>query len=152
MARYIATARTDWDQETAYQYIADFSSVSEWDPSIESARSLSDDPRSVGAKFEIESSFLGRTVELTYETIEIERPRKVVLKADTGTVVSLDKITFDPAPGGGTAVTYDADLQLKGPLKFFDPLLKLAFNRLGDKARDGLREKLAEPPPAVARS
>ena len=38
-------------------------------------------------------------------------------------------------------MTYDADLTLKGPLGL-DPLLKLAFNRIGDRAVDGLRGTL----------
>jgi hypothetical protein len=45
-------------------------------------------------------------------------------------------------PGRGTRVTYDADLSLKGPLRLADPLLALAFRRVGDRARDGLRARL----------
>lgn len=52
-------------------------------------------------------------------------------------------------PSGGATVTYDADLVLKGPLKVGDPALKVGFDRMGDKAADGLGAKLAESPPAT---
>jgi hypothetical protein len=39
-------------------------------------------------------------------------------------------------------VRYDADLRLKGPLRLADPLLRVAFSRIGDRARDGLRRAL----------
>ena len=48
---------------------------------------------------------------------------------------------------GGTLVTYDADLALKGPLKLADPLLGLAFNRVGDRALAGLRKTLGTQQP-----
>jgi hypothetical protein len=39
-------------------------------------------------------------------------------------------------------VSYEAELTLKGPLRVLDPLLGLAFNRVGDRAAAGLRAKL----------
>ena len=54
-----------------------------------------------------------------------------------------DQITVRPE-GAGASVTYDADLQLRGALRVLDPLLGLAFKRLGDRARDGLRRELGE--------
>ena len=46
---------------------------------------------------------------------------------------------------GGTAVTYTADLRLRGPLRLFDPVLQVLFNRIGDNARDGLAARLRPP-------
>jgi hypothetical protein len=40
-------------------------------------------------------------------------------------------------------VTYQAELTLKGPLRALDPLLGLAFKRVGDRAATGLRGALA---------
>jgi hypothetical protein len=41
-----------------------------------------------------------------------------------------------------------ADIALKGPLKLTGPLFSLVFNRVGDRARDGLRERLEGAPPS----
>jgi hypothetical protein len=66
--------------------------------------------------------------------------------------VSLDTITIRDDGHGGASVTYDAKIDLKGVRKLVDPLLELAFKRLGDRARDGLRAKLnqRQPRPTVA--
>jgi carbon monoxide dehydrogenase subunit G len=148
MAHYVTTVNTDWDPEAAFRYLAEFSNVADWDPGVSAARNLSDAPLESGARFEVEASFLGRTVPLTYETIEIDSPRRVTLRAATGTFTSLDTLSFDPTDGGGTAVTYDAELSLNGALKLLDPALGLAFKRIGDAARDGLRKRLRQPPPS----
>ena len=38
----------------------------------------------------------------------------------------------------GSDVTYDATLELRSPFAILDPLLGLAFKRIGDKAAAGL--------------
>jgi carbon monoxide dehydrogenase subunit G len=151
MAHYTTTVHTDWERETAFAYLAEFSNAAEWDPGVERALSLSPDPIAAGARFELEVSFVGRTIPMTYETIELDAPSSVTLAAETGLVVSRDVLSFDPAPGGGTTVTYDADLRLKGPMKLLDPALQVAFKRIGDQAADGLAARLAGPAPAGER-
>ena len=93
------------------------------------------------------ADFLGRKAALTYRIVEFEPDRAVTLRGENATVVSLDRITCEPSDGG-TRVTYDADLALKGPLRIADPLLGLAFDRVGDRALEGLRETLGSRDPA----
>lgn len=150
MARYTATVDTAWDREEAFAYLADFANISDWDPGVVRADRHTGEPLTVGARFEVTTSYMGRESTLVYETIEIEEPRKVVLQAETGTFTSLDTMTFDLRPGGGTLVTYDADLAMKGVAKLAELPMRLAFRRIGDAARDGLRNRLAEAPPRVA--
>ena len=150
MARYTAAVDTNWDREVAFAYLADFASIADWDPGVVRARRLTDDGPEVGSRYEVISSFLGREVPLEYEIVEIEPPRRVLLRAETSTVVSLDELTFDLRPGGGTIVTYDADLSMKGIAVAAELPMRLAFRRLGDAARDGLRNRLAEAPPTTA--
>ena len=69
-------------------------------------------------------------------------PPRSTLRGENATVVSLDRITVEAADGG-TRITYDAELTLKGPLRVADPLLGLAFGRVGDRALGGLRATLA---------
>jgi Polyketide cyclase / dehydrase and lipid transport len=147
MAHYVATAESRWDREVAFSYLADFAAISDWDPGVVRSKRLTDSPLEVGARFEVISSFLGREVPLVYETLEIDAPRRVLLRAETPTATSLDEMTFDVRPGGGTIVTYDADLGLKGVARIAGLPMRLAFRRLGDAARDGLRNRLAEAQP-----
>jgi Polyketide cyclase / dehydrase and lipid transport len=85
------------------------------------------------------ATFLHRKTPLTYRIIEYDPPNAVTFRGENSTVVSLDRIAFEPSDGG-TRITYDADLALKGPFKVADPLLGLAFKRVGDRALAGLRK------------
>lgn len=152
MARYVASVDTRWERKAAFDYLADFANVADWDPSVPRAQAVTDEPLAVGARFEVDFSLLGREQRLVYETIEIERPRRVVLRAETATAVSVDEMTFDLKPGGGTIVTYDAEVGMKGTLRLLEIPFQLVFRRLGDSARDGLRRRLAQVPPSGARS
>lgn len=150
MARYTATVETDWSREQAFAYLADFATISDWDPGVARSKRLTDEPLAVGARFEVTTSYVGRESTLIYETIEIDPPRRVLLRAETGTFTSLDELTFDLRPGGGTLVTYDADLGMNGIAKLGELPMRLAFRRIGDAARDGLRNRLADAPPQAA--
>ena len=74
---------------------------------------------------------------------EYEPARRLLMTSKTTFLSSVDEIRVEPS-GTGSIVAYDAVLTLNGPLKLFDPLLRLAFRRIGDRAMAGLRRKLAE--------
>jgi len=142
MAQYQATVNSPLSIDDAFDYLADFSSVREWDPSVTKAEALGPKPPALGSRFHVVTRFMGSDTELDYEIVEIERPRLVVLRAETPALVSLDRISFRPI-GTGSRVVYDADLRLKGARRAFELPLRVAFRRLGDNARDGLAEALS---------
>ena len=61
---------------------------------------------------------------------------------------SARRITFETI-ATGTRVTYVAHLRLKRLLRLADPLLALAFNRIGNPALAGLREVLGRSAPGA---
>jgi len=144
MARYRARIETLWTPEEAFAYLSDFSTSAEWDPGVVEARRIGAGAVGEGTEFRLVAEFLGRKTPLIYRVVEYEPPRAVTFLGENATVVSHDRITFETIPTG-TRVSYDADLRLKGPLRLVDPLLALAFNRVGDRALDGLHEVLGRP-------
>ena len=144
MARYRASIETRWTPDETFAYLSDFSTSAEWDPGVVSAERAGTEAVGEGTVFHLVAEFLGRKAPLSYRVTEYEPPRAVTFLGENATVVSDDRITFEPIPTG-TRVTYDADLRLKGPLKIADPLLALAFRRVGDCALEGLRGVLAGP-------
>jgi hypothetical protein len=78
---------------------------------------------------------------LRYHTTSFDPSTSVVVRAESSTMISIDRIDVDDQ-GDTRVVTYDADLQLKSVLKVADPLLRLAFRRIGDRAAAGLRRVL----------
>jgi hypothetical protein len=145
MARYEARITTAQGREAVFDYLADFRSAAEWDPATKEARLSKGEPGRTGAEFELVSRFLGRDLTLTYRTVEVDRPHMIVLVAETATAVSRDEITFEEIPDGGTAVTYSADLRLRGPRRLLDPILGVFFRRLGENARREMSARLARP-------
>ena len=143
MAHYRASLETSLSCEETFAYLSDFSTTEEWDPGVAEAHRLEAGEVREGSQFRLLARFLGRTVPLTYRIVEYVPTDAVGFLAENTTVVSRDRITFEPA-GAGTRIVYDADLALKGPLGIADPLLGLAFSRVGDRALDGLRQRLAE--------
>jgi hypothetical protein len=141
MARYVGSIRSPISPERAFDYLADFSSVAEWDPSAVSARMLADAP-GTGTEFEVMVRFAGRELPLRYRTVAFERPHRLVLVAESSTVLSEDTITVRPTPDGGSVLTYEAELTPKGPMRLAGPIIGLLFRRLADDAAAGLRARL----------
>jgi carbon monoxide dehydrogenase subunit G len=146
MARYTASLETPRSPAETFAYLSDFATTEQWDPGVVEAERLGDAPIGAGTEFRVVARFLGRTNTLTYRIVEFEPDAAVTLRGENASVVSLDRITFEPA-GRRTRITYDAELTLNGPLRLADPLLGLAFNRVGRRALEGLRATLADPEP-----
>jgi Polyketide cyclase / dehydrase and lipid transport len=144
MARYRASIDTLWTPHGAFAYLSDFSTSAEWDPGVVEAERVSAGAVGEGTEFRLVAEFLGRKTPLTYRVVEYEPPSAVTFVGENANVISHDRITFETIPTG-TRVTYDADLRLKGLLRLADPLLALAFNRVGLRALVGLREVLERP-------
>lgn len=142
MAHYNATVSSTRPADEVFSYLADFRSVAEWDPSItESTHTNDGEPIQVGAQFHVVTSMLGQETPMEYETVELQRPDRIVLRGENPSAISIDTITISSS-GTGCDVTYDADIELKGAKKVADPLMGVALGRLGAKAKDGLSEKL----------
>lgn len=141
MARYTGTILTSKPADEVYDYMVDFRSVEQWDETVSDARLIGDQAPGKGARYSVTVKLAGRENTLEYETLEADRPRRVILRAETGTLTSLDEITVREI-SDGTELTYDAKLDPKGLAKVADPVLAVLFKRLGDSAAKGLAREL----------
>jgi hypothetical protein len=66
---------------------------------------------------------------------------RIVLRGENKAVVSVDSISVAGA-GSGSEVTYRAEFTLKGPAKLVQPFVKPMFEKLGDPAAAGMKERL----------
>ena len=93
--------------------------------------------------------FLGRRLALVYQVTAISREHTVdhrevtftarhplLLARDRITVTSNEPVSLD------SVVTYQAEVSLRGPLRFLDPLLSRGFATVGQRAANGLAEVL----------
>jgi hypothetical protein len=129
------------DPTAVFDAIADFSTSASWDPGVLEARRVrpgSPTADGVGARYDLTVSFRGRSSEMLYTTTRYERPILVVLEGVGPRITATDTIEFEPAPQGGTRITYTADLRLKGVAKLAAPFLSGAFEQMGRRAIDGM--------------
>ncbi len=141
MARYTGTILTSKPAAEVYDYMADFRSVERWDETVTEAKLIGNQQPGKGARFSVTFKLAGRENTFEYETLAAERPSRILLRAESGTVISLDEVTIREV-AEGTELTYDAKLEPKGLAKVADPVLGLLFRRLGDNAAKGLAREL----------
>ena len=145
MARYQATVASRRPAADTFGYLATFSNAAEWDPGVISAEQLDLGPVRPGTRFRLIVPFLRRRLALTYEVVTLVPGREVVLVATSRLLRATDRITVAP-DGGGAAVSYEATVRLRGPLRLLDGLLRPGFRAIGDRAAAGLAQALSTPP------
>ncbi len=132
---------TPWTVEDAFDFVADFKRIEEWDPSVRACRATSQPESIVGSTYDVDISFAGRVMTMRYEIIEIQRPTRLILHGLTSTSRAIDHVTFNPTAKGAT-IEWRLRITGRGPMKFLDtvvsPVLKRPLQRLGRQAMDGL--------------
>lgn len=137
------------EPEVAFDAVADFSTSAQWDPGVVAAERIGEGettPSGPGAAYRLTVTFRGRSSEMTYRTTEFRRPDLVVLEGVGPRIVATDTITFAPIDGGGTRITYVADLRLTGVAKVAEPFLGHSFDEMGRRALAGMKAWFAARP------
>ena len=147
MARFVTTLESSLSTQEAFDLLANFESVADWDPGVSAAERLDTGELRVGSAFQVVATFGPRRLPLTYVVRELVPGDRVVLQAVTNEFTSHDVITVGSGPLG-SIVTYDATLTLHGWRRPAAPILNTAFAVIGKRAEAGLRRALN--PVAVA--
>lgn len=138
--RIVRTVVVDVPLRRAFDYLADFTTTTEWDPgTVTTVRCAGDG--GVGTSYRNTSTFLGRETSLVYVVEELVTDERIRLRGENKTVISVDTMAFRPTDAG-IEVTYTADFTFKGLSRLLAPLLKPALSRLGNEAESGLRAAL----------
>ena len=121
-----------------FAYVAEFSTVAEWDPGVDESSRLTEGDLGVGTRFSVTANFNGRTVPLEYEMIRYVEDELAVLEVKSPRFDAIDTIRFRAIDEGTTEVDYTAEFVLKGFMRLLEPFLGGTFDKLGRKALDGL--------------
>ncbi len=121
-------------------YLKDFGNAEHWDPGTERCSRNDVGPIAVGANWHNVSKIGGVSTELTYTLQELTTD-KIVLVGTNDTATSTDSITVRPA-SGGSEITYQADIEMIGAAKLAAPIIKLAFEKLGNDTAKQMTEVL----------
>jgi carbon monoxide dehydrogenase subunit G len=117
-------------------YLQDFSHAEEWDPGTERCTRDDSGPVAVGSTWHNVSKIAGVSTELTYELTELTDER-IVFVGRNDTATSTDTITVLPHEGG-SEVTYEAVIEMKGAAKLAAPVIKLVFEKIGSDTEEDL--------------
>ncbi|MBK6309883.1 MAG: SRPBCC family protein [Candidatus Microthrix sp.] len=141
MPRYVVHVSTPMPPAEAFVYMADLNNFARWDPGVDDVDQVEGSGPGPESVFDVSVKAVMGTMTLRYETTTYEAPSLFVARAQSTTLTSLDTITVRP-DGTGSVVGYEAELTLNGLVRFADPLLGLAFGRIGDRAAGGLIDAL----------
>ena len=134
---------TELPVDAAFAYLADFSNSAIWDPGTATAKRLDSGPIRIGSRFALAVRMAGSVRPMTYEIVDLEPPREVVLRGEGSGVAATDTMTFTPT-AGGTRIDYRADIRLRGWRRLLEPFAGKTFERIGREAREGMERTLAE--------
>jgi hypothetical protein len=127
--------------EEAFRYVADFTTVTEWDPGMVQSRRVNNGPVGQGATYDCIASFRGSLVAIRYEISDYEENRRLLLHGKSARSRTIDEVLFTPEDGG-TRITYRAHLTLTGLYRLAEPFLRRTFASMGSKAMAGLKARL----------
>ncbi len=127
--------------EDVFDHLADFGRLAEWDPMFDRSERLDAGALGVGSRFHVVGSTAGQDIELELETVEYDRPSKVVLHGTGDGISTRESIRVEPYGDGGSEVTYTSSFETDKP-GFVDAMTKPAFVLVGKNAMKGMREWL----------
>jgi carbon monoxide dehydrogenase subunit G len=129
--------------EEVFDYLGDFTHTNEWDPGTVVTLRTSGDG-GLGTTYSNVSEFVGRRVELTYETVTFERPSKVQFRGVNKSTTATDSMSFTSTPEGGTSIHYRADFEFGPLLRLVAPLfVKGKLDAIADETVEQIRRTLA---------
>lgn len=125
-----------------FDYLSDFENTNEWDPgTVETVRTGGEG--GLGTTYRNRSQFMGREVELDYETIEYSRPTAFSAQGRNKSVTATDALTFTES-GDGTRIHYQATFEFKGITRWLAPfVVTRKLDALADETVAQLKASLA---------
>ena len=146
MARYHAAVESRHPAAETFGYLATFSNAAGWDPDVLAGEQLDPGPARAGSRFRLVVPFPGLRMPLTCEVIRFVPDREVLRHAASGVLRSTDRIVVTGA-ADGSAVSYDAEVRLRGPLQVVEPILRPGRRGVAERAAAGLARALSGHPP-----
>lgn len=137
--------RAFWTQasvEDAFAFLGDFRNAERWDPGTETCE-LTSGPVGPGATYRNVSTFLGRSVELTYTTLGYEPDSALHFQGQNKSFRGDDFLRLESS-GVGTRITYRAEFELLGLSKLASPVVAAYLPRLADKTIRQMKQTLDE--------
>ena len=128
-----------------FRYLADFSTIEQWDPGVYRSVKMTPGPVRVGTEYSLILNSGGRRVPMRYRTLEITECSRILLKGEADSFSVTDLIEVQAVSEDRTRVIYRADLTFKGGSALAEKALTPWLRRVGRAAVEGLRRAIETP-------
>lgn len=140
MLTFVREVRTTTPVDEVFDYLADFTTVNDWDPRAHGARRVHGDG-AAGTTYECDVSFARRTVAMRYTVVRLVPDETVEWVGESAWVRAHDVIRIRRR-GETTHVQYLTQYRYRHASWLLERVLARAVSRLCDDARDGLQDAL----------
>ena len=108
--------------EQVFAFVRDTRNTTRWHPSLTEARATLEGPAQVGTQITEVRTFIGCKMMSTFEIVEMEPNKRIVMKSESGPFPLKVTMTFESL-GNATRITLEADTEPKGFLKLADGMI-----------------------------
>ena len=119
--------------ERVAAYVADPSNATEWYVNIREAVWKTEPPIAIGSQIEFVARFMGKRLAYTYEVIEYEPQKKMVMSTAQGPFPMETTYEWEAVGGDQTKVTLRNRGQPAGFSRIMAPLMAIAMRRANRK-------------------
>jgi len=110
--------------QQAFDAVADFRDLTDWDPAVKTVEVIEGEPMTVGAVYELIGSALGGGLRLRYRIDSVNAPHSVTYVGGTENVTTTDTMSFDHV-GDGTIVSITSDMEFRGSTRWYGWLVHI---------------------------
>jgi uncharacterized protein YndB with AHSA1/START domain len=128
--------------EAVASYAADPANTPEWYANIESVRWRTPPPVAVGSTMDFVAHLLGRRLAYTYEVVEFEPGRRMVMRTAQGPFPMETTYTWEPVDEASTRMTLRNRGEPAGFARVAGPVLATAIRRANRRDLANLRRIL----------
>lgn len=129
MIEVTASVPIDRPAEDVFAFLADMANNPRWQKGMRSCRWTSEPPLRVGSTYEQTASFLGRTIESSFEVVEFEPGERIRIRTTGGSMPIDVTRTVDDRPDGTCTVGAVVRGDSSNLFKVADPLMKRMVER-----------------------
>ena len=108
----------------AFDWVADVENISRWQSGVFASQLLTPGPARVGSRFTETLKVMGLKLTSTCEVKELASPKTYAFDANGSQMNYTARFDFAPAPGGGTRITHQATIAMRGLWKLMEPMVR----------------------------